>query len=372
MHMTQSFGDILHIVERCRGGVATYVRDVMAWQRESGRYGRILLAADPDLLDDSLAAAADAVLPYRSGRSLLKAVSASRAVRRIIQDEAPALVHLHSSFPGLYGRMGANLRPDGPALVYCPHGWSFEMEAPAPKRALYQRLETWLAPRADVIISISEHERMAALAAGISEDGHIAIPHGVNPPKPGPRPDAMKSEGMHFVFVGRFDRQKGLDLLMKALPLIKRQDFVLHLIGAPELSDGIAIDLSDARVHAHGWIDHTELDSWLAAADAVIIPSRWEGFGLVAIEAMRNGAPVLASNRGALPEVLNRGSAGRVFDPENTSAIAAMVEGLTPVHLKGLSVAGRTRYETHYTFSRAAAALDEAYDLARQRRSSRS
>lgn len=370
--MTQTFGDILHVVERCRGGVATYVRDVMEWQRGRPEYGRVLLAADPRLLDQSLCKAADSVIPYKSGRSFLSATQAARQVRRIVGRERPSVVHLHSSFPGLYGRMGANISADGPAIVYCPHGWSFEMESPAAKRALYVRLENWLAPRADLIVSISEHERLAALAEGLPDAGHIAIPHGVTPPNPGERPDAMQSEGLHLLFVGRFDRQKGVDLLMRALPLVKRQDFTMHLIGAPELSDGAAIDLSDPRVHAHGWIDRAELDSWLAAADAVILPSRWEGFGLVAIEAMRNGTAVLASDRGALPEVLDMGRAGTIFDPENASALSRLLEDLTEDGLKTLGAAGKARYETAYTFQRAALALESGYGLALARRLARS
>jgi glycosyltransferase involved in cell wall biosynthesis len=246
------------------------------------------------------------------------------------------------------------------------------MESPPAKRALYLRLEKWLAPRADLIVSISEHERLAALAEGLPDAGHIAIPHGATPPNPGPRPDGMQCEGLHFVFVGRFDRQKGVDLLMRAMPLVDRQDFTLHLIGAPELSDGAAVDLSDPRVHAHGWVAHNELDSWFAAADAVIIPSRWEGFGLVAIEAMRNGAPVIASDRGALPEVLDMGRAGLIFDPENTTALARLLDELTPDRLKAMGAAGKARYETAYTFQRAALALESGYGLAQARRMARS
>lgn len=370
--MTESFGDILHVVERCRGGVATYVQQMMEWQRGRAGYGRILLAADPRLLDPALAEVADGVKLYKSGRSFLGATRAAKQVRRIIRDERPGVVHLHSSFPGLYGRMGANLSPGGPAIVYCPHGWSFEMESPQAKRALYIKLENWLATRADLIVSISEHERLAALAEGLPDAGHIAIPHGAPPPKPGSRPSPMEIEGLQLLFVGRFDRQKGLELLLGALPFVQRQDFTLHLIGAPELSDKPSVDLSDPRIHAHGWVDHCELDRWYAAADAVIIPSRWEGFGLVAIEAMRNGVAVLGSDRGALPEVLDMGRAGAVFDPENPQALAKLLDELTTEQLKALGAAGKARYESVYTFERAASALERGYSLALARRSVRS
>jgi glycosyltransferase involved in cell wall biosynthesis len=104
----------------------------------------------------------------------------------------------------------------------------------------------------------------------------------------------------------------------------------------------------------------------------VIIPSRWEGFGLVAIEAMRNGAPVIASDRGALPEVLDMGRAGLIFDPENTTALARLLDELTPDRLKAMGAAGKARYETAYTFQRAALALESGYGLAQARRMARS
>ena len=369
--MLETSRDILHVVERCRGGVATYVRETIERQQQQARWRNVRLLADPLILDDELAAVADQQDGYTSGRRPDLALKAAKQVQQRIAEAAPTVVHLHSSFPGVYGRLYQNRGPATPAIVYCPHGWAFEMEAPAAKKAVYRALERWLAPRADVILSISEHERAAATVAGIVHPVHISIPHGMPEPLSGARPDAMAADKLNMLFVGRFDRQKGLDLLAPAFHQVERPDIALHIIGEPSRGDGAAPDLSDPRIHVHGWVDHSKLDAWYAAADAVVMPSRREGFGLVAIEAMRNGTAVLASNRGALPEVLGATQANQLFDPDDTKALTALLQGLDRATLAVFGREGLARFLACYTADRAAAALDSAYDLAIARREAR-
>ena len=362
---------VLHVVERCRGGVATYVAEAMRAQRASGRWASVDLLADRHYLEPELAAAADRLLDYRSARRIAGMARAAWQVTRRIRKARPSVVHLHSSCPGVYGRVAADSRAIGPAILYCAHGWAFEMQTAKLKRGIYRTIERELAHKADVIVSISAHEFAAAEAAGIRHGGHIAIPHGARPATPGPRPEAMDPTCLNLLFVGRLDRQKGLDLLLRAFRQAKRQDIRLHVIGAEGLGDGAHVQIADPRLKLYGWIAHDSLDAWYAAADAIVMPSRWEGFGLVAIEAMRNGTPVLASDRGALPEVLDGGAAGILFDPENTAGLANLIETLDRDTLRSLGAAAYARYQSAYTADRAATALAAAYDLAIERRQGR-
>ena len=362
--MTWAGGDIVHVVERTRGGVATHVAELMTLQRASGRWGRVVLIADPRFLEPELLAAADVVLPYRSTRSPSELFSSTREVQNLIAEVAPAVVHLHSSFPGVYGRLLAADDAEAPAIVYCPHGWAFEMECSKAKRTFYAWAERRLAHEADVIVSVSEHERQAAIDAGVRHDGHLTIRHGAPEASPGASVD-LGADVINLLFVGRFDRQKGLDLLLDGLAQSRRKDIRLHLIGDGDRKDG-ASRQDDPRVIEHGWIAHDALDSWYRAADAVVMPSRWEGFGLVAIEAMRNGTPVLASRCGALPEVVN--DAGLLFDPKDPAAIAAMIDSLSLDDLREMGALALNRYNSTFTAERAAAELESAYDLALERR----
>lgn len=363
--MVSAVGPVLHVVERCLGGTAAYVDAVMKRQAANG--ASPLLTADPALIDPRLRDRD--MLPYRSARGF-GAVAAARRVQAIVRATRPALVHLHSTFAGAYGRLFADASPEGPAIVYCPHGWAFEMAVGGPRRAFYRWAERRLADRADVIVSISETERLAALAAGLPEAGHLAIPHGLGPARQEQSalpPPGLDPEKLNLLFVGRFGLQKGLDLLLAALARTARTDVALHVVGGADVGVDARYDFSDPRVTVHGWLSPGDMDAWFAAVDALVMPSRWEGFGLVAIEAMRAGTAVLASDRGALPEVVGQ-DAGGLFDPEDVPGLAGLIDGLDRETLARLGAAGRRRFAARFTAERADAALDAAYELALERR----
>jgi glycosyltransferase involved in cell wall biosynthesis len=80
------------------------------------------------------------------------------------------------------------------------------------------------------------------------------------------------------------------------------------------------------QVHFTGFVSDDDLISLYNSADALVLPSLWEGFGLPAVEGMQCGLPVLASNRGSLPEVV--ADAGLLFDPLDPASIANAVRTL--------------------------------------------
>jgi glycosyltransferase involved in cell wall biosynthesis len=96
--------------------------------------------------------------------------------------------------------------------------------------------------------------------------------------------------------------------------------------------------------------------------DAVVMPSRWEAFGLVAIEAMRAGVAVIGSNRGALPEVIRNGIGGRIFDLDDPDALGRLLEELDADELRRLGESGRHRWERKYVADRMYQLTCEAYE----------
>jgi len=100
----------------------------------------------------------------------------------------------------------------------------------------------------------------------------------------------------------------------------------------------------------------------------VVVPSRWEGFGLVALEAMRSGCAVLATRVGGLPEVVDEGVTGALFAPDDSDALVHLLVSLTETRLAEMGAAGRRRFEALFHVDRVVNELDAVYRevLARQ------
>ncbi len=149
-----------------------------------------------------------------------------------------------------------------------------------------------------------------------------------------------------LVYIGGFNRHKNVLRLIEAMPAILDACPLARLVivgrttgdrfwdNVEELTAGAARDArASGRISFTGEIGDGEMAELLAGAEALALPSLWEGFGLPAVEAMACGTPVLASDRGSLPEVV--GDGGLMFDPESTDEIAqAAIRLLTEPDLR--------------------------------------
>lgn len=150
--------------------------------------------------------------------------------------------------------------------------------------------------------------------------------------------EARRAPGAPLLHLGHLEPRKNLDVVLRALALdVELPDLVL----AGRARDGeekrlraLASELQvGLRVRFHGPYAETELPGLLAACAAVVLPSRLEGFGIVALEALRARAPLAVSTGGALPEVAGPGV--RTFDPDDPAAcaraiLAAIEAGASP------------------------------------------
>ncbi|MGF6742042.1 glycosyltransferase [Paraburkholderia atlantica] len=137
------------------------------------------------------------------------------------------------------------------------------------------------------------------------------------------------------LFVGRLERRKGCDVLLAAANEFLAADRHAHLILAGKDSEGWSsssksglVDSVAKRVHFVGEIDDATRDKLLHAAYCVVFPSRYESFGLVPLEAFVHGAPVIAANAGAVPEVVSDNECGLLFEAEDPAALATCVTRL--------------------------------------------
>ena len=114
-----------------------------------------------------------------------------------------------------------------------------------------------------------------------------------------------------------------------------------------------SLNIADA-VHFLGWRD--DVPSIMIDLDALIVPSLWEGFGLVTLEAMALGKPIIASRVSALPEIISQGETGLLVPPADSAALADSILNLLrdPAKAKTMGQRGRARLEKEFTIQRMA------------------
>ena len=207
---------------------------------------------------------------------------------------------------------------------------------PGRQRPLYDatmtRLARLYACRADAVVADSEHSRGEIVRRlGLPAERVTVIPVGLGPEfAPTELSAAQRARyglrGPYVLYVGNFLPHKNLPRLLRAwaaLPEWLRLTHQLVLAGGdrtrqPALgAEAASLGLGDV-VAFPGLVDDADLPALDAGATAFVLPSLEEGFGLPALEAMACGTPVVASRRGALPEVV--GDAGLLVDAESQSA----------------------------------------------------
>ncbi|KAA6461155.1 glycosyltransferase [Acidobacteria bacterium AB60] len=338
---------VAHVVEGCQGGVGTAVRHLIEEQDRDERIRAVHLLADPARLGDMLSNVPAQPHWYTSSRATHRLLAVSRSIREKLREIQPDVVYLHSTFPGLYGRLVRSRKCEW-VTVYCPHGWAFTQSVSRPKKLAYAAVERILARRADAIISVSRHEHQQALRSGVRHDHHRVILHGLPVATKQPSPAILHIRNrINLLFIGRFDRQKGLDLLLDAWRDPRLKNFDLWLIGDATLGSNPRLPVLP-NVHNLGWVKNDRIDSYIQSFDAVIVPSRWEAFGLVALEAMRNGRPVIASRTGGLQEVVLDRVNGVLFEPGNREALIAAVAGLDKQRLAKMGSVAREVFHTGF------------------------
>ena len=146
-------------------------------------------------------------------------------------------------------------------------------------------------------------------------------------------------DGLLLLFVGRFAVEKGITLLLEAIHLLhNKTPLQLMVIGGDGCQDFRQQDLADQaaqlhiekQVHFIGRIDHQQLPLYYNAADLVIMPSLYESFGLVCLEALACGTPVVSTQVGIMPSILDRKTNGTTITKTSPHNLATAIENFLP------------------------------------------
>ncbi|RBP77899.1 glycosyltransferase involved in cell wall biosynthesis [Rhodobacter sp. 140A] len=294
-------------------------------------------------------------MPYERVKRGPKAVwNLARTTCAAVRDFAPDILIFHSTFSlGVMALLRA-LRVPG-VYVYIPHGWARLRYTEAPSKArIVSAVEGRLSDFADLVLNISKNDKALAEAHGY-RGRHIVIENALADltQAPGPAPFKETAGQIDLLFIGRFDRQKGLDILLEAFPAAQARNPALHLhvVGASVLGEGNDTASNHPAITFHFWVPPERIADYYAHADMLVMPSRWEGLPMVLIEALRAGTPVMLSDTSGMGELIDPGAggaeAGIAVPPEATDFEDALAV-LTSERLATMRAHARALFETRY------------------------
>ena len=352
---------VLHIGEYVQGGVATYIKTLIVRDQECGIDNYLLMSEEKSEHDWNFPVGKIAYYAYH--RSVLSLLPAMRAIQEHVRRIDPDIVFLHSSWAGMLARVPFFFGNRRPRVIYNPHGWSFLMDVPMWKKRIYSLIERILAKKTDIIINVSKYEYDCGIRYGMPQEKMKILYSGI--------PDVAGGESkktVHFsdgviniLFVGRFDRQKGLDFLLDVFRKNKFPHLHLNVIGAPVISTETNDYYDDEQISFLGWVQNSRIGEYYRAADAVIMPSRWEGFSIVALEAMRYGTAILASDRTSLPEQVEDGVNGYIFSLDDKMQLTTILQNLSPEKLAAMGTHARQMYCKKFTSEQMLNKIVEVY-----------
>ncbi len=331
---------------------------------------------------------------------------AAAAMRRVVDDFQPDVVHVHNTFPLIspsifraIGNKAARVLTLHNYRIFCPaaipmrnnfvctecldsrstmsaikHGcYRDSIMATLPMALnveLHRRLGTWT-KHVDSFIVLSEFQRKLMAESGLPLD-RVHVKPNFYPGDPKPIPWHERED--YVMFAGRLTPEKGVETLIKAWLQWNGRAPELRVFGDGWLRsdlERLAASAPRGTIRFLGHVPSLEAQTHIARAKLVILPSIcFEGFPMVIREAFAFGTPVAVSNLGPLPSIVQHGVNGVLFEPGNAQSLLSEVSAAwnTLGLLERLSAGARAAFEKHYTARANYARLMEIYShaIARQ------
>ncbi|MBD3377790.1 glycosyltransferase [candidate division KSB1 bacterium] len=204
----------------------------------------------------------------------------------------------------------------------------------------HKKLLTWH-KKVDAFICLTEFQKKILCRSGLPDSHCYIKPNFINDPNS----SETYTGRSHFLFMGRFEHVKGAGLIMDALESVS---FPISVLGVK--SETIKTNIENVNFHGH--VENHKVHQYLKTSIALIFPSRWyEGLPLSILEAFACSTPVIASNHGAMAELVEHGKTGLLFEPGNASDLAAKMTWAWE-HKEEMRIMGenaRRIYEEKYT-----------------------
>lgn len=350
---------VLHVAETIQGGVASVLNHLISHQVQSS-YDIFCLIPQQQTDSLNIPSSAKVFSFNRTGRNIPSFFRLLFAFIHTYRAQKPDIIHLHSTFAGAIVRcLFLFFFSSRPVIVYCPHAFSFLIDTNRLKKIMFVAIEKLLLTTTEAVICVSNYERETAIIHGFSPQKLVTIYNGV-PTQPNRDHVSQNVAPLRLLFVGRFDHQKGLDILLDAFKQIDTANMQLDIIGAPVIST-TKIPEKHGNINFHGWLNNTAIANFYRVANAVIVPSRWEGFAIVPLEAMSFGCSVVSSDATSLPEQVKHGETGLIFESENAHELGKILSTLTVDECDLFGKFGQTIQRQRFSAADMCARTDELY-----------
>ena len=288
----------------------------------------------------------------------------ARDVIRAVRAERPDLIHTHLVHADVYGAVAA--RALRIPVVSTRHNDDRYLLGP------FRYVDRAFARPARRLIAISDAVRHFLERAGYDPAKLVTIHYGLDelpstPSEPPPAAAGIATEAPLALAVGRLIAQKDHATLLRAFARVRAEvpDARLAILGSGPLeaeTRTLATELGlDDAVALPG---RTDIRDWLERADVFVHTSRWEGFGIVLLEAMLAGLPIVATRVSAVPEVVADGETGMLVEAGDVDGLAAALQALLTdrERARALGEAGRRRAREEFSVARMAERTQAVYD----------
>ncbi|WIM12911.1 MAG: hypothetical protein OJF58_003874 [Enhydrobacter sp.] len=276
-----------------------------AWNRDAGeKFGQILDQVRPDVVHTHNIKGLSPVIWHVAQRKGIPVVHTAHSYELICADGS------------LLGRNGESCAPQSRCMVCRFHGAWYRKQAAA----------------IDVFCSPSQYLLQAHAKASVAFKRSAHVRNGVargGPPRMNGQPGDDRP--VRYLYMGQLAAHKGIDTLVQAVRSARGSVFTLDVAGRGEEEAKLkALAGMDDRVRFHGFVDGERKDRLISSADVLVFPSIWvENAPMSIAEAFRYGLPVIGSRIGAIPEFVEHGSNGLLFDTGNAASLAACMMQLS-------------------------------------------
>lgn len=381
IHLTWEYPPLVY------GGIARHVHELSIAQARAGHSVTVITQAHPDAPADSMVDGVRVIrvahdppaLAFDEQSLLAWVFSLNSALSRELvshwrHDLPPGtLLHAHDWVVAQAAAMGRLAL--GVPLVTTMHateagrhqGW-----IPTDLSHAILQIETWLAGISDRLITCSRSMRGEVDVLFGCGARTSVIPNGIDPTPWSTTDRQARGPGPLVVFAGRLEWEKGVFDLLEAVERLGAEQPDLSLVMAgtggqrERLDKQIAAAGLSNRVRLVGRLGQPDLAALFARADVVVVPSRYEPFGLIALEAAAAGAPLVVSDTGGLADIADDGAAALVVTPGDVAALAAAISDVVddpPAATRRAAVA-RANLALAHDWARIADQTAQAYGAA--------